>query len=241
MNKFKIDTHIHTLACGHGYSTIKEIAEEASKKDLEIICITEHVCYVENAFFNNIIELPKTIEGVRVLKGAEIDIKSFEGDVTLREKHFRKLDFFIASLHKKVLLPGSLEQNTKAFINAMKKYPINVLGHIDNPDYPINFNKVIKFAKENNVAIEINNGSFLKNRGRSIEKDRMRKIIKICLENNAYISLGSDAHNAYQVGDFSNIIKLIEEVDYPKDLIINSSVDNFNNFIKLARKKMINV
>ena len=40
--KFLTDLHIHTVASGHAYSTIEEIARAAGEKGLEIIAITDH-------------------------------------------------------------------------------------------------------------------------------------------------------------------------------------------------------
>ena len=36
------DTHCHTIASGHAYSTLSELVQAASKKGLELIAITEH-------------------------------------------------------------------------------------------------------------------------------------------------------------------------------------------------------
>lgn len=40
--KFIADTHSHTLASGHAYSTIKEMAAAAEAKGLKALAITEH-------------------------------------------------------------------------------------------------------------------------------------------------------------------------------------------------------
>ena len=40
--KYILDTHTHTLASGHAYSTIDEMIQAAAKKKLELIGITEH-------------------------------------------------------------------------------------------------------------------------------------------------------------------------------------------------------
>ena len=37
-----IDLHNHTIASGHAYSTIQEIAKEASNKGMKYIGITDH-------------------------------------------------------------------------------------------------------------------------------------------------------------------------------------------------------
>ena len=40
--KLKVDSHTHTLASAHAYSTILENAQAAAKQDLELLCITDH-------------------------------------------------------------------------------------------------------------------------------------------------------------------------------------------------------
>jgi len=40
--KFIADTHCHTVASSHAYSTILENVAEAKKKDLKYIAITDH-------------------------------------------------------------------------------------------------------------------------------------------------------------------------------------------------------
>ena len=40
--RFEVDTHCHTIASGHAYSIIVENAQEAAKKGLKMIAITDH-------------------------------------------------------------------------------------------------------------------------------------------------------------------------------------------------------
>lgn len=40
--KYVLDVHTHTLASGHAYNTIREMAMAASEKGLELLGITEH-------------------------------------------------------------------------------------------------------------------------------------------------------------------------------------------------------
>lgn len=37
-----VDTHTHTLASGHAYSTIIENAQSAQNKGLKLLCTTDH-------------------------------------------------------------------------------------------------------------------------------------------------------------------------------------------------------
>ena len=40
--KILLDTHTHTLASTHAYSTVLEMAKKASEEGLEAIAITDH-------------------------------------------------------------------------------------------------------------------------------------------------------------------------------------------------------
>ena len=39
---YVLDTHTHTFASGHSYSTIREMAYSAKERGLELLGITEH-------------------------------------------------------------------------------------------------------------------------------------------------------------------------------------------------------
>ena len=42
MRKVFIDAHTHTVASGHAYSSLQEMAKAAADKGLEVLGITEH-------------------------------------------------------------------------------------------------------------------------------------------------------------------------------------------------------
>ena len=37
-----LDTHTHTLASGHAYSTIREMAAAAADRGMQVLALTEH-------------------------------------------------------------------------------------------------------------------------------------------------------------------------------------------------------
>ncbi|MBT7765750.1 MAG: hypothetical protein HN730_01260, partial [Bdellovibrionales bacterium] len=45
------------------------------------------------------------------------------------------------------------------------------------------------------------------------------------------IAVGSDAHMASEVGNFSAAIDLLEEVNFPPELIVNNTLDSFYLFL----------
>lgn len=76
--KFEADTHSHTLASGHAYSTIKEMAAAAQSKGLKALALTEHAPEMPGTcglfYFLNLDVVPRECCGIRLLMGAEVNI-----------------------------------------------------------------------------------------------------------------------------------------------------------------------
>ena len=62
-------------------------------------------------------------------------------------------------MHYQNFRPKTREENTAAFLNVMKNPVVKILGHIDNPQYDIDYDAVVKAAGENGVLLEINEAS----------------------------------------------------------------------------------
>ncbi|MBR6652678.1 MAG: PHP domain-containing protein, partial [Anaerotignum sp.] len=94
--KLKIDTHTHTLASGHAYSTVDENFRWAAEKGLELVALTDHAPGMKDttghAYFANLHVLPEKLHGVRLLRGIELNIMDFDGTVDMDEKTLSRLD-----------------------------------------------------------------------------------------------------------------------------------------------------
>ena len=101
--KIIADTHAHTLASGHAYSTIREMAAAAKKRGLKALALTEHAPEMPGTcglfYFQNLDVVPREADGVRLLMGAEVNIMDPDGTVDLPEKTCRDLDIVVASIH----------------------------------------------------------------------------------------------------------------------------------------------
>ena len=57
--RVEIDTHTHTLASGHAYNTMNEMAKAAADKGLKLLGITEHAQGIpgtcDEIYFHNVI------------------------------------------------------------------------------------------------------------------------------------------------------------------------------------------
>lgn len=223
--KFVADIHNHTVSSGHAYSTIKEIAEIAAEKGLEIIAMTDHgpalpggphIFHIANQKV-----IPDFIKGVRVLKGVEANIMDFDGNLDIQEERLKKLDIVIASFHEACTAAGSVEENTRALIGAMKNPYVDVIGHSGNPNYPIDIEKVLQCALETDTLIEINNSSFVCSRLGS--EPNCRRIAAMAKAMGVQLALGSDSHICYDVGRFQEIEQLFEELAMPEELVVNTA------------------
>lgn len=225
--KYALDVHTHTIVSGHAYSTLMENAKAASEKGIKVLGTTEHGCTMPNAphiwYFNNYKVLPREMYGVKMLYGVEANIIDYEGNLDMDDDTLGKLDIVIGSIHDEVYKVGSAEENTAAFINVIKSGKVDIIGHLGNPTVPVNFEEVIKCAKENNVLIEINNSSFTTSRMGSL--GNCTKIAKICKEYRNTIIINSDAHFCTKIGEFTEAITMLESIDFPENHIINSNPD----------------
>jgi len=235
--KFVLDTHCHTVASGHAYSTVQEIAKYASEIGLELVAITDHSDKLPGGahlfHFHNLHVIPKKLYGVEILKGAEVNIMDYDGNVDLDEDTLQRLDIVIASFHPPCIKPGNIEENTQAIINAIKNPNIDIIGHPGDPRYPIDIKAVVEAAKEYETLLEVNNNSLKPNGIRSGSTEIIREIMRECVRMDMPFILGSDAHIAFDLGNFKYAEELIAQLDIPEHLIVNRSVKFLKEFLEL--------
>jgi putative hydrolase len=237
-----VDTHIHSVASGHAYSTIQEIAAAASKKGLKIAAITDHGPEMKGAasviYFGNYRVIPENIYGVRILKGIEANIIDYDGNIDLPVKYLKKMEFVIASLHEIIIQPSTMEDHTNAFVNVLKNPYIDAVGHPGNPVYKIDIEKVVATAKEYNKLIEINNSSFRVRKG---SYENCKNILKKCKEYRTRVVCGSDAHISFDVGVFDKVNQMLQEVDMPEELVLSVSPRRFEDYLIERKNRLENV
>ncbi len=228
-----IDLHTHTISSGHAYSTVKENIDSAREKGLKYLGISDHAPKMPGTahiyHFHNLRAIPKFVDGVNVLVGAEVNILDFDGNIDMTNDDLNNLDYAIASLHPPCIASGTEEENTRAVINVMKKPNIKIIGHLDDSRYPVNYEEIVIAAKENNVLLELNNSSLKPNGFRVGALENDKKMLEFCRKHKTKIIFGSDSHICYDIGKFDNCIKLIDEIDFPEELIVNYNEEDIKN------------
>ncbi|NPV91840.1 MAG: phosphatase [Firmicutes bacterium] len=236
--RLEADLHTHTLASGHGYSTVKEMAEAASAAGLKMLAITDHGLSMPGAphyyHFTNTINWPRYMAGVEVLKGVEANIIDTNGRLDTPEEVLKYLDLVLAGFHSETWYNGkTVEDNTRAMIAAIRNPYVHIIVHPGNPMYPVDLEKVVLAARSYGKALELNNNSFLVRPGSS---PRCYRLAKLARRHGVAVSINSDAHICYKVGDFETAVSMAQEAGIQSSQVLNSSAEEVRQF--LARHKL---
>lgn len=231
--KAQLDIHTHTLASGHAYSTINEMAEAAKRNGLKVLGTTDHAPKMPGSahiyHFHNLRALPKIINDVRILKGVEANIIDYNGSIDMPREILEELELVIASFHGPCIDPGGIKKTTDCLLNVINNPLINVIGHPEDRRYRFDIKSVVEISKVTKTYLEINNSSLLPTTFREGSREGIINILEECGKQGAKVVLGSDAHHSSNVGRFDEALDLIEELSFPKDLIINNSSTEFMN------------
>ncbi len=224
--------HCHTLASAHAYSTIQEMAAAARKRGLMAIAVTDHGITMEDAphpwYFQNQKVLPRVIEGVNVLKGMEANILDGDGNLDIREEALRGLEWVVASIHYGVP-ENDKEACTNAWFQVAKKDFVRVIGHSGTLKYPYDYEPVIKEFGARGKLVEINVGTFYNDRRTSIPN--CMKILQLCKKHSVPVIVDSDSHFSGGLGKFAPALRLLEEAEFPEELVINAEERRFRNYV----------
>ena len=220
------DLHTHTIVSGHAYTTLMENIDYCAKKGIKILGTSEHAPSMPGAphywYFGNLKTVPRVINNVIILKGCEGNILDIEGSLDLPEDGMKHLDYMIASFHEPVFKPKSKEENTTAILNVMNRYEkVEILGHLGNPNYELNYDTIVQKAKEKDIMIEINNSSLL-GASRVGSDVNCEKVALLCKKYRTKVILTSDAHINTRIGDFTKGIELFKKISMPEELIMNN-------------------
>jgi len=170
--EIKGDLHIHSDYDG-GENSIREIMEAGQKMEYEYIGISDHTKFLkiehglderqllkQNEEIKKINqELEKKGIKFRILHGCEANILN-DGSLDIEDAVLKKLDYVIAGIHSHMKM--SKEEMTKRLLTAIKNPYVRIISHptgrlINRRDeYQIDIEKILKAAKEYNVALEIN-------------------------------------------------------------------------------------
>ncbi len=234
--KIFADMHTHTIASTHAYSTILENAKSACEAGIKALAMTDHAPNGGDSphiwHFYNLGVLPREICGVTIIRGIEANIIDLYGELGLDDEILNTVEWVVASVHPNVFKPKNYDDATKMYLNLAKNKDVDCLGHstafVDEFDYE----KVVKAFKENDKIIELNESSIQRRAG---DYEKSYEMIKLCKKFDVKICVNSDSHYCDYVGKFPLSLKLLKEVDFPQNLIINADFDVLKEYILKKR------
>lgn len=236
--KILVDTHSHTIASAHAYSTVHDYFVQAKDKGMQMFSLTDHGPQMPDSphpwHFGNRNVIPRIVDNVACLRGIEANIMPPDGDLDVPDGMKPYLDFIIASFHEPVFSPGDMSTNTSAMIHAIKSGDCQIIGHPGNPNYPIDVEEVIRAAKDNNVLLEINNSSFIHSRLGS--EPNCIRILELVDRLDWKVVFSSDAHIAYHLGDYTQSIKHAQTLNFPISRVVNRDAATFLAFLSEHNK-----
>lgn len=226
--KYAVDTHSHTLVSGHAYNTMSEMAKAARDAGLEALAITEHGPAMEGScqeiYFRNYKAVDHMAYGIELLLGCEMNILDYEGRVDLSKRAQAQLDIGLASIHDLCYTIGSREENTRAYCLALENPYVDIIGHPDDGRVPVDFEQLVRCARDNGKILELNNASLNPLNPRQNGYENMKLMLGYCERYGVPVALGSDSHFFTQVGHFEGVQAIVDEVRFPQELIVNTSL-----------------
>ena len=257
----RCDVHTHTLFSRHAYSTVRENVLAAREVGLELLGITDHFSDMlfpntdlargslrDYQHFINMRVWPRTWEGVRLLRGAEADIRTLDGALfgqgievteditgrplgapaTLYDRVVAGCDYVIASVHyKDFAADATLAQATEMYLGALGQPKVLVIGHAGRAGVPFDVREVVGEAARQHKLIEINSHSLAARRREGRTWQSCRAIAEACAELGCQVAVSSDAHICAEVGGVSAALEMLEGIGFPQELIATRSAEAF--------------
>lgn len=234
MKKLIADLHTHTIVSGHAYGTIREMAQAAGEQGLALLGLTEHAPgipgTVDPFYYNNLAVIPRTLYGVELVHGSEINVLN-DGTLSLEEAFIDRLDYAVAGIHCQCYTDEGREKNTRNLIRCMKHEKVRMVSHPDDDHTPLDYEALVDAAAAYHVALEVNNSSLVREKQRWNCVENYKRMLELCRRKGVYVVVSSDAHDPSWVGEFTMARRLLEEVGFDEELILNNDVDKVKRFL----------
>ncbi len=235
MLRLLADLHTHSVASGHAFSTIDQLAAAARDRGLEVLAVTDHGPALSGApdgqYFGNLRILPCEIAGVALLTGVEANTLDSPSGLDLPDRVLESLDVVAVGLHPvDGVAAEDAEANTEALELALANPLVDVLTHPGRGKWRIDVDRVVAAAAEAGVAVEVNNHSF----GRVLAGADVAQelaFLQRALDAGCPFSICSDAHYETRVGDFTNALEIAEDLGVPPERVVNRDAESVRAFL----------
>ncbi len=179
---------------------------------------------------------------IDILCGLESNILSLDGEIDLKEDERQLVDILVVGFHKSFKCPNfksifdfwwpnvlgnskknkkQIEKNTMAYINALRRYKIDVLAHLNSNRCKVDPVAIAKVAKEVGTYIELN--------GKRI--DFSDEEIRGMIDTGVKFIINSDAHKSNNVGRCPDGLAIVEKYNIPLKQVVNlNKIPHFKTY-----------
>lgn len=231
--KLTCDYHTHTIH-SDGSGTVEQNVLAAIDLGFTEIAISDHsvrhaVNRIRNIerYLEDLQKAKEKYKGIINVKAAvECNLLTMDGELDVPKGYEKSFDLLLFGFHKAAFYKGitsamhfllpkredpkSVERNTKAYLAAIKNYPVAVITHIGY-GLPVDKLKIASAAAQRGVLLEINN----KHPEFTVSE------LKACQETGVRFILGSDAHSPGAVGCVDRAMRKVLEAGIDADKIFN--------------------
>ena len=243
------DYHLHTFA-SDGRCSVLSHAKKADEIGLEQIAITDHSFastifhMTSGKWQKQKAEMARLDCKAKVLHGIEANLVNERGDIDVPSEVIRDADVLTVGFHRYIGFCGEkrggysrkwlvengfckkktrqklIDANTRAYIDAMDKFPIDVIAHLNHRAL-VDVRKVCDKATEKSVYIELNEKHL----------DALENCIDAMIQSGVNFIIGSDAHDTKKTGKFAKTEAFIKAHGVPLERVfgIDGRVATFKN------------
>jgi putative hydrolase len=182
---------------------------------------------------NIVEETRKKYPNLKILYGVEANILDYEGTTDIDDEVMKHCDIILCGFHLGALFSTAedfwnfivknkfaknnqrlygemVEKNTRAVVNAMNKYKIDILTH-PGDKIPVDIDKIAQTAEKRKILLEINNSHG------HLNKDE----IIIASKYDVQFVINSDSHTKEKVGSCDKALKEAVEAGIDLNRIVN--------------------
>lgn len=136
----------------------------------------------------------------------------------------------VASLHTLTIEgEATVEKCTQAYLGLAKNPNVNVIGHSGSEYFKYDYEKVIPQLAKEGKLIEINDSAF---RYKKSCASNCTQIAKLCKKYKARICVDTDSHYTHTLGRGTETLKMLEDIDFPQELIVNANEETLKAYFK---------
>jgi DNA polymerase (family 10) len=220
------ELHAHTTS-SDGVDTLEDMAVAARARGLDYIGISDHSQSLKIARglsierlrnqLRFIDKLNERLEGIRILKSAEVDILE-DGSLDYPDDVLKELDYTICSIHSRFRM--SKQEQTTRIQRAMDNRYFTILGHatgrllFKRPGYEIDIDRLIEHARMTGCFFELNSSPD--------RLDLSADQARLAREAGVRIAVTTDAHSTRELGYIQYGVDQARRAGLEKQSTLNS-------------------